>query len=106
MNQKNIKSDLPKKRPADNLEDDLSYPANEDIYNRAKKESNINPEDITKQKSPNESPGEMNEKDFNDDMSGDDLDVPGSELDDEQEDIGSEDEENNYYSLGGDNHDD
>ena len=35
-----------------------------------------------------------------------DLDVPGSELDDEQELLGSEDEENNYYSLGGDNHDD
>lgn len=35
-------------------------------------------------------------------MSGDDLDIPGSELDDEQEAVGSEDEENNYYSLGGD----
>lgn len=46
----------------------------------------------------------MNEKDFEEDMSGDDLDVPGSELDDQQESIGSEDEENNYYSLGGDNH--
>lgn len=33
---------------------------------------------------------------------GDDLDVPGSELDDENELRGSEDEENNYYSLGGD----
>lgn len=32
------------------------------------------------------------------DFSGDDLDVPGSELDDEQERIGSEDEENNFYS--------
>ncbi|NGM66745.1 hypothetical protein [Sphingobacterium sp. SGR-19] len=34
------------------------------------------------------------------------LDVPGSELDDAEEEIGSEDEENNYYSLGGDNHED
>jgi hypothetical protein len=40
------------------------------------------------------------------DMSGDDLDVPGSELDDQQESVGSEDEENNYYSLGGDDHND
>ena len=32
------------------------------------------------------------------DFSGDELDVPGSELDDEQEKIGSEDEENNSYS--------
>lgn len=40
------------------------------------------------------------------DMSGSDLDVPGSELDDENEAIGSEDEENNSYSLGGDAHED
>jgi hypothetical protein len=36
------------------------------------------------------------------DMSGADLDVPGTELDDASEEVGSEDEENNYYSLGGD----
>ena len=47
-----------------------------------------------------------NEKDFDDDETGNDLDVPGSELDDELESIGSEDEENNYYSLGGDDHHD
>lgn len=35
---------------------------------------------------------------------GAELDVPGAELDDENEAIGEEDEENNYYSLGGDNH--
>lgn len=38
------------------------------------------------------------------DFSGKDLDVPGAELDDANEEIGSEDEENNSYSLGGDNH--
>ena len=32
------------------------------------------------------------------------LDIPGTELDDADEAIGEEDEENNYYSLGGDNH--
>jgi len=35
-------------------------------------------------------------------LSGSDLDVPGASDDDEQEDIGEEDEENNPYSLGGD----
>ena len=40
------------------------------------------------------------------DMSGGDLDVPGSELDDANEAIGSEDEENNSYSIGGDGHED
>ena len=39
------------------------------------------------------------------DFSGSDLDVPGAELDDEEESLGSEDEENNSYSLGGDDHD-
>lgn len=39
-------------------------------------------------------------------VTGDDLDVPGTEDDDANEEIGEEDEENNYYSLGGDAHDD
>ncbi len=47
-----------------------------------------------------------NEKAFEETVSGSDLDVPGSELDDEEENIGSEDEENNYYSISGDNHQD
>ncbi len=38
------------------------------------------------------------------DMTGESLDVPGSSADDADERIGEEDEENNYYSLGGDNH--
>jgi len=32
------------------------------------------------------------------------LDIPGAELDDDSESVGEEDEENNYYSLGGDRH--
>ena len=36
-------------------------------------------------------------------LADEELDVPGSELDDDNESIGEEDEENNYYSLGGDN---
>ena len=83
-----------------------SYPPSEDIYNQAMEEQDINPEDITKNKSPNEKPGTRNEKDSTDDRVGGDLDIPGSELDDEQEKVGSEDEENNYYSLGGDDHND
>ena len=80
------------------------YPAHEDIYRRQKEEKDIDPEDTSKLKTPNEDLGELNEKDFEDDVTGSDLDIPGTELDDSMEDIGSEDEENNYYSLGGDNH--
>lgn len=79
------------------------YPAKDDIYIKNKEENDIDPEDISKTKTQNDS-GRNNEKDFDEDVSGRDLDIPGSELDDEQENIGSEDEENNHYSLGGDNH--
>jgi len=76
------------------------YPDNEDIYQRDKEEENIDPENILKTKTPNEVNRMLNEKDFKDDKTGGDLDVPGAELDDKQENIGNEDEENNYYSLG------
>lgn len=38
-------------------------------------------------------------------LSGRDLDVPGSELDDANEDLGEEDEENNSYSVDEENED-
>ena len=83
-----------------------SYPENEDIYLVEKKAQNINPDDNSIIKTDDAKEGEWNEKDYDNELTGDDLDVPGSELDDADEDIGNEDEENNYYSLGGDNHDD
>lgn len=94
--------------PDDNtspLSDPLDYSPEEDIYNQLKKMSNINPDDYSVITNSLEKAGNMNEKDFGEDMSGSDLDIPGAELDDLNEEIGEEDEENNYYSLGGDNHD-
>lgn len=70
------------------IDDEFSYPSSEDIYQNSKKETAINPENISKNKSPNLG-NSMNEKSFKDDKSGDDLDVPGSELDDQQESVGS-----------------
>lgn len=81
----------------------LTYTPDEDIYVQ-NIETNLDPEDVSKEKEINNDNGKWNEKDFDDNHSGDDLDVPGSELDDDQEEIGSEDEENNYYSTGGDAH--
>lgn len=92
----------------ENIDGYPKYPENEDIYNKFDKEFDIDPEDTSKKKL-NEGIGEDSEwKEMNFDLipNGDDIDVPGSELDDEQENIGSEDEENNYYSIGGDNHND
>lgn len=75
------------------------YSAADDIYHKGKEEGEIDPENVYG----------LKEADLDDaiekDESGQNLDIPGSELDDDLEDIGSEDEENNYYSLS-DNHSD
>jgi len=78
-----------------NLEN-LDYPANEDIYNQEDKLEDIDPEGISGERIINQD--NNHEWKQNSDKLGNDLDIPGSELDDEQEDIGSEDEENNFYS--------
>lgn len=85
-----------------------SYPEGEDIFNKFQVEQDLNPEDLSKIKEQNSENSSTTKNNLNEseDVSGNDLDVPGSELDDEQEEIGSEDEENNYYSLGGDDHND
>lgn len=104
----NDKNKMPKSKTVEhtnsNYPTNVTYPPNEDIYNQNKEEIEIDPEDISKTKISNGNDGKYNEKNFNQDKSGSDLDIPGSELDDEQEKVGSEDEENNGYSIGGDNH--
>lgn len=110
MNNKNDKLNFDKRKPGkkdkNNVPDSLLYPPSEDIYNQFKKESDIDPEDISKNKAPVEinNVTELNEKNFEEDVSGGDLDIPGSELDDDKENTGNEDEENNHYSIGGDDH--
>ena len=105
---KNPSKKIPDDDANDNLREYPLYPDNEDIYHKSKKESNIDPEDTSKIKKTDKSVNARtnSEKETNDDSSGSNLDVPGSELDDEQENVGNEDEENNYYSLGGDDHND
>jgi hypothetical protein len=78
------------------------YPPQEDVYNNLQKDENVDPENAYKNKGPNSEIEISNEK--NDQKEDMDLDVPGAELDDAEEIIGSEDEENNYYSIGGDAH--
>lgn len=97
---------LPDKDETDNHLEYPLYPESEDIYNRFKKEKDMDPEDISKVKKSDKSDKARTniEKESNEDASGTNLDIPGSELDDEQENIGNEDEENNYYSIGGDDH--
>jgi hypothetical protein len=84
-----------KKRDGENEDQDLPgyphYSPNEDIYRQEEELIDVDPEDPSRKK---ESEHVRN-----------DLDVPGSELDDDLEEIGNEDEENNYWSIGGDEHD-
>src|SRR6185369_10463270 len=70
------------------------YRKEDDIYNQAKQEHPDDEDDVDRRIN-NEHIG-----------AGSDLDIPGAELDDSVEAIGEEDEENNYYSIGGDRHDD
>ena len=97
MKKEENNDDLPQPRTGHrkriSLEGYPRFPAKDDIYNKSQKVDN--------------------EIVFGDDIMGDEsgipdtkLDVPGSELDDNREFVGSEDEENNYYSIGGDRHDD
>jgi len=85
--------------PEDNLKEQnqkleqMNYNSSEDIYNQDDKlsldiDGNIENPNV-----------ERDDMEMN-------LDVPGSELDNSEEKIGSEDEENNYWSLGGENHED
>jgi len=101
-NKSHSKTSVPSKE--NNSEGYPVYPEGEDIYNKFREAREIDPEDISKTKESTKSKTKRNEKDFTEDSAGSDLDVPGSELDDIQEQIGNEDEENNYYSLGGDDH--
>ena len=110
------------------------YPAKEDIMNSKENERvNVDMENLSRSKKPGVTPEikeeatmetitteteERSEADVTPEeiamldstagedaqLLGDELDVPGAEEDDENEKIGEEDEENNYYSIGGDAH--
>ncbi len=90
----------------------FDWPNIDGAFEKFEEEEDINPENISKEKTSN-SDNVLRRKNVDDvsdmkdlDAKSEDLDVPGSDLDDAQEEIGSEDEENNYYSLGGDDHED
>ncbi|MFY0253047.1 hypothetical protein ACDQ55_03745 [Chitinophaga sp. 30R24] len=95
------------------------YPAGEDIMNKRNrdKEVDINMDEVTgsfrhnselpaNEKKRLDKEDTEQEETWREDKVGDDLDIPGAELDDSDEAIGKEDEENNIYSLGGDRHED
>jgi hypothetical protein len=82
------------------------YPATVDIYNQSKNEGELSTDSNTEIADQTSVIRDWHDKEFNPDSVNSDLDVPGADLDDKDEKIGSEDEENNYYSIGGDDHND
>lgn len=86
-----LSEENPKNEQDRNLKQ-MNYPDSEDVFEN---------ETIV----PLDNDGEPLADDYEEDDMDFGLDVPGSELDNEQESLGSEDEENNYYSLDDqDNH--
>ncbi len=78
-----------------------SNPSSEDIFLRYDQDETADPENPYEKKDPLE----RSTDEFTEDLTLGDLDVPGAELDDAMENVGNEDEENNYYSLGSDDND-
>lgn len=110
MKNKDVKTDKDlshAKGKEENKEDDFPgypiYPASEDIMNQEEQED-LDVEKVTgSSRLNNEIAREkgVDPADFDES-----LDIPGAELDDDEEALGEEDEENNFYSLGGDRHED
>lgn len=76
------------------------YPEEEDIYIKAKKDRKLNPEDVTNFTLP---PKHRDKHYLNEELPADRLELLDVEPDEEVL-LGIEDEENSYYSLGGDDH--
>ncbi|MEO5990162.1 MAG: hypothetical protein ABIP68_00880 [Ferruginibacter sp.] len=81
--------------------DENVTPTERELIDESQRQSDI-PDDVRLERAELDNTDEdgtpLNEKSMADDVSGSDLDVPGSGLDDADEAIGSEDEENNSYS--------
>lgn len=101
MEPKNAKKNPPATPESQPLPGYPIYPESDDALSDAHKKDVIPLEDDMDTLQPGQKSVDTSEKPKNLDS---DLDIPGSELDDADEVLGEEDEENNYYSLGGERH--
>jgi hypothetical protein len=97
-----ILDDLNQPSPAENADTDsnvspLERKLLDESANETPDEENADLRKMALDESDNEGVP-LNEKGFKKDRFGEDLDVPGADQDDSDEDIGDEDEENNVYS--------
>lgn len=108
MKEQSNKSQKPKyqeDKKHENLPGYPSYPESEDIYENYKEEASINPEDTSKTKSPNNT-NAWRQNPLDNKANAKDLDIPGTAVDNPKENAVNEDEENKYFSLGSDRHED
>lgn len=112
---KRVDMDLDGEEPVADRIKDATSPSVVEKNSQAGKRSGHSPADVTKEDlkalnaEENSFEGDdavLGDRVYPVDFAGKDLDVPGSELDDRDELKGDEDEENNLYSLGGENHED
>lgn len=87
-----------------NFSDNQYYPKNGVVYNNEIEEDTF-PENKfnNKDRIAIYNRNKNYQKDFKEDLIGEDPDIPNAELEDQQEIGGSDEEENNYYSFGYDN---
>ncbi len=83
-----------------------TYPFEDNVTQKLQEEINLNSLGAMTFQGLDKNLKSLNEQNKLGDYTANELDIPGTELDDTDEAIGSEDEENNHYSLGGDNHND
>lgn len=104
MSNKKVKTTDPRSGAANNDNSDISPLEKEllDTAGETEEEQRLHAAELDSTDADGEP---LNENTSGDARSGEELDVPGSEADDENEEIGEEDEENNSYSLGGDKKD-
>jgi len=122
MSNRKNKTDQENQKPVKKEEEEFpgypEYPASEDIMSKHNRDKEVDLDinavtgsfrrnsELPPEKKERLEKSDEQEETWRQDKVGDDLDVPGAELDDEEEAIGEEDEENNIYSIGGDRHED
>ena len=100
----------------DNIDEEIEQQSDSNVSAAEKKDLQVSANDMPTQDDRNlreaaldsvdEDGTPLNEGSFDKNITASDLDIPGAADDDANEDIGEEDEENNEYSVGGDDNDD
>ena len=103
--EKNIQKQFAIGKEENTFPDYPNYAGSDDIYNTDKEEE-LNPKETSRIKKTYKRSGKKNEDKIIENATGNDLDVPGSERQEMEENEGSKDLENNFFSLGGDEYND